>query len=529
MTRKKTHEEFVEQLNKIHGEGTYTPLEKYKGVATKILIRHNRCGYEWVITPSHLLRGHGCPKCAGNIKKTTEEFKKEIKDKYCDDYSILGEYINNNTKILVRHNSKECSYYEWKITPSNLLRDRCCPICGKLKNKNNQTKTHESFVVQLNYIYGNEVYIPLEKYINARTKILVRHNCNKCKNHEWETTPANLLTGYGCPVCSGRTAKLGINTIWDTDRWMVDLGVSEEDAKRYSRCSGKKIIVTCPDCGTRKGMTIDHIYKRKTIGCPCGDGRSYPEKFIYNLLKQLNLEFETEYSPDWIKPKRYDFHIKDNDCIIETHGKQHYSNISNFSSYGGKKLEEEKVNDRYKKETALKNGIKHYIELDCSESNMDYIKNSILNSKLAKLFDLSNIDWNKCAEFANKNIVKEVCEYWNNKREYETTKHIENIFKLNRNTIIAYLKRGNKLGWCNYNAKEEIMKCGSKSGKLFCKQVEMFKNGQNLGRFPSVAELERQSEELFGIKLFRSAVSRVCNNKASQYKGYQFKYIENVA
>ena len=27
-------------------------------------------------------------------------------------------------------------------------------------------------------------------------------------------------------------AKLGVNTIWDKARWMCDLGISEEDAKR---------------------------------------------------------------------------------------------------------------------------------------------------------------------------------------------------------------------------------------------------------------------------------------------------------
>ena len=444
MPKKKTHEEFVEQLNKVHGKGTYTPLEEYKGTNTKIKVKHNckKCNYhEWGIIPSNILQAKGCPVCGRGKQKTTEEFKKEIYNKYGSEYEVLGEYINNHTKIKVRHK------------------------CG--------------------YRYG--------------------------------VRPNNLLNGNGCPVCSGKTAKLGINTMWDTDRWMVDLGVSEEDAKKYSSKSHKKITVKCPDCERKKTILINQIYNSKSIGCSCGDGKSYPEKFMFNLLEQLGLEFETEYKPKWIDNKRYDFYIKKYDCIIETHGLQHYE--YGFKVIGGRELQEEQQNDKFKKETALANGIKHYIELDCRESNLEWIKNSILKSELANLYDLSNINWTSCAEFSNKNIVKEMCEYWNNKRSNETTGDLAKVFKLSITTIRNYLKKGNKLGWCMYDGKEERFISGGK-------QVKIFKNEKSLGIFKSCSELERQSEKLFGVKLLHSAVSRVCSNKTSQYKGFTFKYVD---
>ncbi|EGT3606748.1 hypothetical protein FKF97_10115 [Clostridium perfringens] len=295
----------------------------------------------------------------------------------------------------------------------------------------------------------------MEEYINANTKIKVRHNCKKCNYYEWRVKSDNFLNNNGgCPVCTNKKAVLGINTIWDTDRWMCNLGISEEDAKRYCYNNYKKITVKCPYCGKEKKIRINDIHKRKTISCSCGDNKSYPEKFIINVLEQLGLDFETEYNPSWIKPKRYDFYIKDLDMIIETHGEQHYN--GNFKSMGGRTLQEEQANDKYKKETALKNGIKHYIELDCRESNLDYIKNSIQKSKLTKLFDLSNINWLQCAEFANKNIVKEVCDYWNRKKDCETKSDLGRIFKVNKTTISTYLKKGTKLGWCDYNPKEEM-------------------------------------------------------------------------
>ncbi|KQC91342.1 hypothetical protein AM596_15000 [Clostridium perfringens CP4] len=517
MAKRKTHEEFVKEVKDKYGD-EYTVLEKYVKSDIKILVKHN-CGYKWKIKPSNLLIGRGCPICgkgkSGKKRtKTHEEFVEQLNKVHGEGgYIPLENYKGANTKILVRH---KCGY-EWQVQPYSLLNNGC-PKCGGTKKK-----THEEFIQEIKEKYGDE-YEVLGEYVNVHTKILIRHNCEKCNYYKWETTPNSLLRGRVCPVCGGKVAKLGINTIWDTDRWMCDLGVSESDTKKYSRCSNKKITVKCPDCGREKKVTIYQVYTNKSISCICGDGKSYPEKFIFNLLEQLGVDFETEYSPKWIKPKRYDFHIKDNNCIIETHGEQHYD-IS-FKNIGSRTLEEEQQNDKFKKEVALKNGIKHYIELDCRESNIDWVKNSVLNSKLNKLFDLSNIDWKQCDEFANKNIIKEVCEYWNNKKENEVTTNLMKKFKLSRDAIIEYLKKGTKLSWCNYDPKEEMKKSSSRNGKAKSKKVKIFKDNKSLGIFPSCAELSRQSEKLFGVKLNGGNISSNCNNKVTQYKGFIFKYVE---
>ncbi|XZH34353.1 zinc-ribbon domain-containing protein (plasmid) [Clostridium perfringens] len=455
-------------------------------------------------------------------KKTYEEFIQEVRDKYGDEYTVLGEYINSQTKIKVRHNSSKCNNYEWEITPNRFLRGQGCPICGKIKSIKNRTKNHEDFVKEIEDKYGNEYEI-LGEYINAKTKIKVRHNCEKCNNHEWEVDPHSLLRKHGCPVCSGRIAKLGVNTIWDTNKWMVDLGVSEEDAKKYTHSSSKTIMVRCPDCGREKKIIISNLYICKSIFCSCGDGKSYPEKFVMGLLEQLEVDFETEYSPSWIDNKRYDFYIKDLNCIIETHGEQHYKEKLRRVKES-RTLQEEQVNDKFKKEIALKNGVKYYITLDCRESNLEWIKKSIINSELNDLFNLSIINWTGCAEFANKNIIKEVCDYWNS--GVKSTIKIGEKFNIHCGTVTRHLKKGTKLGWCDYNAKEVMKRIGKQNGGYNKKEVEIFKNGKSLGFFESCTEIQRQSEELFGVKLLRSKISQVCNNKKPQYKGFTFKYVE---
>lgn len=429
------------------------------------------------------------------------------------------EYSLNKNKLNIKYKNKSI-----KINTGNLTKCALGNIVGRY-TKNFKVEIGEKIKDN-----NRDLNIISREYkINEKTKKKLKYykyECNICGNI-YHIEERRLLVGFGCNVCSGRATKLGINTIWDTDRWMCDLGVSEEDAKKYRKNARKKITVKCPDCGRERKVCISHIYDYRSIFCPCKDGKSYPEKFIISLLEQLNVDFEIEYSPEWVKPKRYDFYIKDNSCIIEANGLQHYK--EGFITLGGKVLEEEQANDKYKREIALANGIKHYITLDCRESNLEWIKNSILNSELNDLFDLSNVNWTICAEFANKNIVKEVCNYWSNKREDETTTNLMKEFKLSRDAIIKYLKKGTKLGWCNYNPKEEGLKGGLKGNKkvskLNCKKVEIFKNNKSLGIFPSCAELERQSEELFGVKLLNGGISRACTSDRKQYKGFTFKYI----
>lgn len=649
MAKRKTHEEFVEQLNKVHGEGVYIPLERYMGNKTKILVKHN-CGYEWGAIPYVLLQGNGCPKCAGVIKKTTEEFKKEIYELYGNEYEILGEYKNSKTKILVRHNVCD---HEWNISPNKLLQGRGCPVCGRKKVFKKITKTHEEFIREIKNKYGNEYEI-LGKYINAHSKILVRHNecghewsvrpasflrgsgcplcagnqqktheqflqeikekygdeytvlgtyvnaktnvfvrhnkcgksfyvgvstilkktscphCNKeflrnkfmkkqetfetelqtlypnkfnilskyegtdkkillrhnssnCNFCEFETMPCVILRNGNCPICSGKRVKIGINDIATTHPYLVKYFVNKEEAYKYSQGSNKSVETICPDCNKIRKIKICDLTKRGFVCKYCSDGLSYPEKFIINLLLQLNIKYKKEYSPSWIKPKRYDFYIPKFNMIIEVNGKQHYSDISNFSSTGGRDLKQEQANDKFKRGMALKNGIKNYIELDCRESNMDWIKNSILNSDLVKLFDLSNINWITCHKGSIKNIAREICYMYNT--QTKDVLEIKNLTKINRNTIVKYLKQGTRLGWCNYDISISKKIGKDKSSKAKMKKILSIESGQI---FEGCNALSQDSKRIFNVFLQPACISNVCNGKQKHHKGYHFKYVEDL-
>ncbi|NRU52509.1 hypothetical protein [Clostridium beijerinckii] len=335
----------------------------------------------------------------------------------------------------------------------------------------------------------------------------------------------HLSNGVGCACCCSNPQVVvkGINDIATTHPHLIKYFVEVEDSHTHTYSSKDKILIKCIDCGFEKETTVCNLYSYGVSCDRCGDGISYPEKIINNLFSQLNLIFIAQYSKTnvkWCKNYKYDFYFRYNneDYIIEAHGLQHYKKQTNLKLT----LEQNIKNDKNKYELAIQNGIKenNYIIIDCRKSDLIYIKNNILNSRLNNIFDLNSVDWIKVGQNSEKNLVKEICYYWKLHNETLTTKDLSKTFKLNDGTIRNYLKKGTKLGWCYYNATEEQ----NKNIQRASFKIEMFKDNKSLGVFKSAKELERQSEELFGTKLFHNCIISVCKNEKNEYKGYSFKY-----
>ena len=354
-----------------------------------------------------------------------------------------------------------------------------------------------------------------------------KYTCNKCGWTEGWVVESSLLgqkAGCGCCCVAPQKTVLGYNTIWDKARWMVDLGVSVEDSKSNTPQSSNKVAVTCPNCGKEKTMIVSSINKNKSISCTCSDKISYPNKFAYSLLEQLNEIYkfdclEREYSPDWIGRRKYDNYFRYNgkEYILEMDGLWH--KVDNKMS--GQTKEESKANDDEKDLRAREHGIE-VIRINCEESNLEFIKQNIIID-MPKIFDLNKINWLKCEESALSNLVKLACDLWN--EGIHSTVEMGGLLKLSRCTIIRYLKKGQRLGWCNYNAKEEMRKSGKRAGGINRKQIICLETKKV---FESATDCAKQSEEVFGVKLDTSNISSVCIGKRKHHKGFTFKYINEI-
>lgn len=356
-------------------------------------------------------------------------------------------------------------------------------------------------------------------YINADTSIW--HKCKVCQ-YRWKSQPNHILEGHICPVCAGNIigpAPEYRNSIWASEyRNYFERYLSEEQMKSYTPHSGKKINIPCPDCGKNKDICIAQLASQG-FGCSCGDGQTYPNKFIYALLNQLNIEYIPEYYDDWSDGRKYDIYIPSLNCIIENHGEQHYGHRGAFKK---KSLEEEKHNDAYKKMLAEQNGIKHYVVLDCRESNVSWIKKSIIDSELPILlsFNINNIDWVTCHRFALSNIVKQVAIEWENGCGVQD---IMDRLHISRTTTSRYLTLAAEQGWCSYTPRKGYLRgCEKRSGvnntsarPVYCVDKHII--------FNYIAEACRA----LNISS-TSNIGTCCVGERDSAGGYQWKYVYDV-
>ena len=101
--KRKTNEEFKHEVYDLVGN-EYTFLEPYVSYMTKIKVRHNKCGNIYEVRPTYFLGGSRCPHCFGTVKKTDDEFRKEVYYLVGNEYTFLDKYVNIDTKLKVKHN-----------------------------------------------------------------------------------------------------------------------------------------------------------------------------------------------------------------------------------------------------------------------------------------------------------------------------------------------------------------------------------------------------------------------------------------
>ena len=304
--------------------------------------------------------------------------------------------------------------------------------------------------------------------------------CSECGKKHW-LVESQLANGSGCPYCIP-SAKLceGVNDIPTTAPWMIPYFQGGlEEAKQYTHSSSEKINPICPICGTiqKNKKKIGDIYKYHSIGCQCDGNMSYPELIMYNILKQFEIPFITQASKSvlpWANNYRYDFYLLNIPCIIETHGGQHYEE-NNLTI---RSLEEEQNNDKIKKDLAVNNGIEFYFQVDCRESNADWIINSCIN---CGLFSLLNIDESKI-NFDNLYLSQ-----FND--EIKKCKEI-----VNKNPNITFAELTRQLGFKHYYDTQRVLDINRLKVRSNRMPVAIFDNDKIIKEFPSMAEASRFSQ-----------------------------------
>ena len=343
--------------------------------------------------------------------------------------------------------------------------------------------------------------------------------------HEFDALPVNVVKedGIHCSVCSGHKVVKGINDFNTIYPHLSKYLVNIEDGYTHTSKSNIKAKWRCPYCGHEWEQTFSKVALKFNVCSNCSLNRSYPEMFLSCVLDQLFEPYLIEKQFYWSDRKRYDFYLPEKSLIIEVHGKQHYGKAFPYDL--ARNSYEEKMNDDLKHNLATNNHIQNYVVIDASYSNPDWIKKEIMQSDLPLLlcFTTHDIDWDLCDRYSTRSIVYDVCQDYNNGTK---VKELISKYDKSKNTIMSYLNRGTRLGWCNYDAKISLKQAHIENGKKIIENMSKpvlqidIKTGEILNEFPSLQEAQRE------LKV--THIWDCIKGRRNTAGGYKWKYKKDI-
>ena len=370
---KKTHEQFVRQIKAMYGD-EYEILSKYTGSHEHVLVRHN-CGYEYKVTPTNLLSGKHCPKCAGVKKYTIDDVAKIMDSKNLT--LVSSTYRDANSAIDYICN-KHMDAGVQSATLSSIRTGCTCRLC-KRDNIHDITAKKIPFN-ELSSIYKNKGLILLEPYYNAKTPL--RCKCSIHQNHEVFVSPNNLAyrKTVGCDLCLRENERIAHRTkVEDVVPLIEEAGYTFVDLSYHE--TGKAIVHYICNKHKDAGILQKSLDKFKSgQGSPYCN-QSHGEKKIESYLVSRNIPYKREYTFDDLRGDyssllRFDFYLPDGDTLIEYNGVQHYSN-NTFFFKSEAEFSRRLRYDSIKREYAKNNGYKFveipYTRFDDIEDILDAV------------------------------------------------------------------------------------------------------------------------------------------------------------
>lgn len=281
------------------------------------------------------------------------------------------------------------------------------------------------------------------------------YKCNKCTYEGIRAKYDKLVyRNLGCQCCCPNSKKNipGKNTVGAKVPGIIKYLVDPTDADKYLAGSKKLVMTKCPICGNTKTVSVASLVYKGYSCAICGRNNSKANKLFSVLLRDLQIVFEREKTFSWANRRLYDFYLPEYSAIVELNGSQHYLT----SKFGA--VEKQLQNDCFKQTVALDNGIKKYLQIDCSqcEGNLQKLAELLLTT----LQDFLGIR----ANFSIKTLLEHYCK---EDSLYEQCLHlflsgINSAAEISRKLgysdtyILKILNTLTTLGYIDYKGRETI-------------------------------------------------------------------------
>lgn len=173
-------------------------------------------------------------------KRTTSEFQNTLNELFDNQFEVLSEYINNETKVKLL--CKKCGnvIYKRPAKMTSKTHEGCYICSGK-----NHFKTKETLQIEVDIKFPN-TYEIIGEYIKARQPLTVKRiPCG----HIYDISPDNLLRGKGCPKCTIRQSHY------------MDIVEAYFEKRNISYVKEKRF----PDCIHIRALPFDYYIEDKNI------------------------------------------------------------------------------------------------------------------------------------------------------------------------------------------------------------------------------------------------------------------------
>lgn len=114
----------------------------YRTSSSHVKVRHKICNNSFRIRIKHLNDpSFICPYCSGKVNENNKWFRNKINSLYKNSITVLGDYINDETKTLIEY--KLCGH-QTLVTPKSILsfkninQFKKCQQCGPIRQSNNE-------------------------------------------------------------------------------------------------------------------------------------------------------------------------------------------------------------------------------------------------------------------------------------------------------------------------------------------------------------------------------------------------------
>ena len=119
---------------------------------------------------NHIRSGQGCPKCAGNINKGSQEFIEEVIKIHGNiyDYSKV-DYKNANTKIII-----SCKIHgDFEEKPYSHLNGHGCSMCSRINSAKKRTLSKDEFIERARLVHGDKYDYSKVDYKYSKEDVII--------------------------------------------------------------------------------------------------------------------------------------------------------------------------------------------------------------------------------------------------------------------------------------------------------------------------------------------------------------------